>query len=51
MNGIMLNNVEIAKNQEIPITHMDTIEFGVGTSKIVYTFRVKSNESREEPQA
>lgn len=51
MNGIMLNNVEITKNKEIPLNHMDTIEFGVGTSKFVYTFRVMPTESSEEPQA
>lgn len=46
----MLNNVEIIKNKEVPINHMDTIELGIGTSKFVYTFCVRSNDSSEEPQ-
>ena len=50
MNGIVLNHVIISNGQEIPICHMNTIEFGVGNSKFVYVFR--SNEASDEaPQA
>ena len=42
MNGIVLNHVIISNGQEIPICHMNTIEFGVGNSKFVYVFQLKS---------
>ena len=52
MNGIVLNHVIISNGQEIPICHMISIEFGVGNSKFVYVFQLKSTKaSDEEPQA
>ncbi|KAI9565448.1 hypothetical protein GHT06_009240 [Daphnia sinensis] len=51
MNGIALNHIIVPKHQQIPIQHMDTIEFGAG-SKYVYAFRLQSADIvNEEPLA
>ena len=46
-----MNNIEIAKNKEIPLTHLETIEFGVNVSIYVFTFHIMPNKSIEEPPA
>uniref|UniRef100_A0A0P5L0Q4 E3 ubiquitin-protein ligase CHFR n=1 Tax=Daphnia magna TaxID=35525 RepID=A0A0P5L0Q4_9CRUS len=49
MNGIAVNHIIVPKHQQIPIQHMDTIEFGAG-SKFVYAFRLQSADVvNEEP--
>ncbi|EFX78084.1 hypothetical protein DAPPUDRAFT_320534 [Daphnia pulex] len=51
-NGVAVNRVELRKEQQMSIQHMDTINFGVG-NKYKYTFRVQSDSSQvgEEPVA
>lgn len=49
MNGVSVNHVGLPKGSQIPLQHMDTIEFG--GSKFVYAFRLQSLEVRDEPLA
>ena len=57
VNGLMVNHSVLPKNQQLPLEHMDKLEFSFGTgTKFAYTFlqfhkAQKRSPSREEGEA
>ena len=43
MNGVMVNHINLPKNEPCLLNHMDVIEFG-GGSKFLYSFRVSAQD-------
>jgi hypothetical protein len=46
-HGVVLNNVQVPKNQQMPVQHMDTIAFA--SAKYLYSFHAPQTKVIEEP--
>ena len=52
MNCVLVNNIKTKKKHQLPLPHMDTINF-TADNQFVYTFQIESYtfEENEEPVA